>query len=104
MAEEELTNGEIRRSLKRLDEGLAQTVSKESFGEFKGEVREKFKRAEALALERRNALAEEDRQLGERIDGIEKGRAPKIANWIAAGVLAIAAISLVATLLSQGGR
>jgi hypothetical protein len=104
MAEQELSNGEIARTLQRHDEDIAAAATKEALAEFKGEVREKFKRAEATAIERRDALRQKDKELGERIDGIEKGRAPKIANWIAAGVLAIAAITLLVTLLGQGGR
>lgn len=105
MAEEELTHGEIARTLKRHDDELAKMATREALAEFKGETREKFMRAEALAVERRDALALEDRQLGERIDGIEKTRTSKAANWIALGVLVVTALSvLVTVLVSHGGK
>lgn len=118
MGAEELTNGEIARALKRHDELIAQTASKEALGEFKGEVREKFKRAEGLAVERRDALRQKDEDLDERIDGvntrvdgvntridnIDKGRTAKAANWIAFGLLALTAVGIVVTVLVQGGR
>lgn len=111
MGAEELTNGEIARALKRHDEELAQKASKEALAEFKGEVRANFKRVEGLAVERREALRQKDEDLDERIDGvntridnIDKGRTAKAANWIAAAVVLVAVLSLIATLLTQGGK
>jgi uncharacterized membrane protein len=101
---EEMTNGEIARTLNRHDEELAEKASKDALAEFKGEVREKFKRTEEIAVERRDTLAEKVRELGERIDGIGKTRTSKAANWIAAAMVAVAVIGVVVTVLVQGGR
>ena len=104
MAEEELTHGEIARTLKRLDKELAAAATKEALAEFKGEVRQKFGQVESLAVERRDALARADTALGERIDGIETSRTSKAANWIALGLLSLTALGLLVTVLNHGGK
>jgi hypothetical protein len=111
MGDEELSHGEIARALKRHDEQLAEKASKEALAEFKGEVRTNFKRVEGLAVERRDALREKDEDLDERIDGVnaridgtEKGRTAKAANWIAFSLLLLTAIGLIVTVLSHGGK
>lgn len=101
---EELSNGEISRRLDRLDKGLEQAATKEAVAEFKGEVREKFKRAEALSLERRDALNERIDGVEEKVNGNETGRTAKAANWIAFSLLMLTAIGLIVTVLTHGGK
>lgn len=109
----DLTHGEIRRTLERLEEDVALAATKEALAEFKGEVREKFKRAESLALERRDALAKQIGDVGTQVTGvktaIETGKTrstAKAANWIALGLLTLTALGLVVTIVTvaHGGR
>lgn len=104
MAEQELSNGEIGRRLNRLDKGLELAATKEALAEFKGEVREKFTRAEALAVERRDALSERIDGVEETVKGTESGRTAKAANWIAFSLLMLTLIGLIVTVLTHGGK
>lgn len=104
MAEQELSNGEIGRRLDRLDKCFEQAATKEALAEFKGEVREKFKRSDALAVERRNALSERIDGVEERVDGNEAQRPAKAANWIAFSLLMLTLIGLIVTVLTHGGK
>lgn len=86
MADEEMTHGEIARTLKRHDHLLAGAATKEALAEFKGEAREKFARIE------------------KRLEADEGKRTAKTGNWIAAALVVVTLIGLIVTVLSQGGK
>jgi hypothetical protein len=132
MAEDDLTNGEIRRTLERLERGqrdgddrladvagqmvpsalFATTVKglTDAIATVRTDMTEGFGRVEKTSLERRGVLDAEDKRLSKQITGInarldagETKHTAKAANWIAAGLLALTALGLLVTII-YGGR
>lgn len=126
MTEDDLTHGEIRRTLERLERERGDTDNRitqlagqmvpsalftsnfealqQSFADLRTEMRLGFAQVEKTSVERRDALRAKDGELAELISGLEKTRTARAANWIAFGLLALTAVGLIVTVLGQGGR
>jgi hypothetical protein len=124
--DEDLTHGEIGRTLKRLERGqrdaddrlthvagemvpssLFATAIKgvtDSVASLRSDMTSGFDRIEKTSLERRDALAGQIRDLKKTVDGHESGRTAKAANWIAFSLLLLTAIGLLVTIVGHGGR